>query len=405
MDISLLTRLIANLLQVGVLTFRDEAAESEETAETLRAFEEANCFSPALQPLFTAEGLRLMLADVKPNIFYETESRLHVSLLLFRTEDTVFLVGPYAKDIYRNRPVQEAFAEKHLNYSMVYAFRLYYTALPLLVTETVTHAVMGILHAVDPETPDYTLRLLQDFTGESTPAGRMPEEAKLQDVYQRYRFENAFLSAIRNGETDTALRMFDRMSGNYYERYRELLTTEIYRDPRVSNAILRALIRKAAEEGGLSVITIDTVTQRQAQLSGRAGTRQEQAGYLRQMIRDLTDGVRASKLRSEGCSPETKQILEYLQFHYAEPVTIEALCGRTGYSRAHISARFKEDTGRTILQYLAELRCGKAADLLTHTSLPVADISATVGYPDGNYFVKVFKKQMGKTPSEWRREK
>ena len=53
-------------------------------------------------------------------------------------------------------------------------------------------------------------------------------------------------------------------------------------------------------------------------------------------------------------------------------------------------------------QFIAELRCRQAAEMLRETNLPIQEISSYVGYTDNNYFVKVFKKVMGNTPSEYR---
>ena len=56
----------------------------------------------------------------------------------------------------------------------------------------------------------------------------------------------------------------------------------------------------------------------------------------------------------------------------------------------------------TVSDYLQKLRCEQASRLLRQTNTPVSEISAYVGYPDNNYFVKVFKKQYGMTPSAYR---
>jgi YesN/AraC family two-component response regulator len=64
---------------------------------------------------------------------------------------------------------------------------------------------------------------------------------------------------------------------------------------------------------------------------------------------------------------------------------------------------FKKETGWTMTEYIALMRCKKAARLLKKTDLPVQEISSYVGYSDNNYFVKVFKKIYDLTPSEYRK--
>lgn len=71
-------------------------------------------------------------------------------------------------------------------------------------------------------------------------------------------------------------------------------------------------------------------------------------------------------------------------------------------SESHPFRTFKKETGMTVTQYIARLRCQNAAELLRNGDDSIQEIAAFVGYLDGNYFVKVFKKWFGVTPSEYR---
>ena len=70
--------------------------------------------------------------------------------------------------------------------------------------------------------------------------------------------------------------------------------------------------------------------------------------------------------------------------------------------RKYLSRLFKKEMGITLTAYIADLRTKKAAELLKTSMLSVAEIAMYVGYPDSNYFVKVFKKRYGMTPSAYR---
>ena len=62
----------------------------------------------------------------------------------------------------------------------------------------------------------------------------------------------------------------------------------------------------------------------------------------------------------------------------------------------------KNETGQTLNQYLTEFRMEKAKALLADPRYKIADISSRVGYSDGNYFGKSFRKYTGLSPSEYR---
>ena len=56
----------------------------------------------------------------------------------------------------------------------------------------------------------------------------------------------------------------------------------------------------------------------------------------------------------------------------------------------------------TCLNYLLNLRMDLAKILLTKTELPISEIGARVGFPDPNYFAKIFRRETGVTPSRFR---
>ena len=71
-------------------------------------------------------------------------------------------------------------------------------------------------------------------------------------------------------------------------------------------------------------------------------------------------------------------------------------------SSSYVCTLFKNDTGMTLNQYLTEYRIGRAKKLLEDPRYKIVDISAKVGYSDGNYFGKIFKRLCGMSPSEYR---
>lgn len=56
--------------------------------------------------------------------------------------------------------------------------------------------------------------------------------------------------------------------------------------------------------------------------------------------------------------------MEYMRVHFADPLTIEAVCAAVGFSKYYLCHGFRELTGCTVLDYLNSLRCDYAAQLL-----------------------------------------
>ena len=99
-----------------------------------------------------------------------------------------------------------------------------------------------------------------------------------------------------------------------------------------------------------------------------------------------------------------RNLVIYIDSNYSKNISLSAIAQESHVSKEHISRLFKNETGVTITEYIATTRCHKAAELLQTTGLSVSEISELVGYSDNNYFVKVFKKYIKMTPSQYKRQ-
>lgn len=100
---------------------------------------------------------------------------------------------------------------------------------------------------------------------------------------------------------------------------------------------------------------------------------------------------------------EFTKIAEYLEQHLSEDITLGKITSEFAINRNKLNALFMEQTSMTCLSYLLNLRMDLAKIMLSKTELPIGEISVRVGYPDPNYFTKVFREKTGKTPSQFRR--
>jgi len=82
--------------------------------------------------------------------------------------------------------------------------------------------------------------------------------------------------------------------------------------------------------------------------------------------------------------------------------TLEQLADVAGMSRASFAERFKKAFGRTAMDFLKELRLGRAARLLETTDLPVKTIAARVGFSSRSHFSRAFKAAMQLDPTAYR---
>ncbi len=93
-------------------------------------------------------------------------------------------------------------------------------------------------------------------------------------------------------------------------------------------------------------------------------------------------------------------IRDYIESHYHASISLDHLASELGLTKGYLCRVFKEHTGATIIGYVNRIRCEKAIGLVEsgHT---VTQAALQVGFNDYNYFSRVFKKTMGKRPSDF----
>ncbi len=96
-----------------------------------------------------------------------------------------------------------------------------------------------------------------------------------------------------------------------------------------------------------------------------------------------------------------KATREYLENHYADDISLEAMAEQVNISPQYFSKLIKKTTGFNFIDWLSMLRVKKAKELLTTTDFTVKEVCFMVGYKDPNYFSRIFKKRIGITPSEF----
>jgi AraC-like DNA-binding protein len=97
-------------------------------------------------------------------------------------------------------------------------------------------------------------------------------------------------------------------------------------------------------------------------------------------------------------------LCNYLKNNYNTDIRVTALSDLLHYSESYISHVFLKYSGKTIHQFVTELRIQEAKILLSDTELSIQEIALTVGYNDANYFTNVFRHHMGMSPRQWRYE-
>lgn len=96
-----------------------------------------------------------------------------------------------------------------------------------------------------------------------------------------------------------------------------------------------------------------------------------------------------------------RDVLEYVQQHHTEAISVAQLAAQFGYSRSRFSYLFHAHLGYTVSEYISALRCQHAAQLLRETDMAVSDVAMAVGFESLRTFYRTFKNQYDMTPNQY----
>lgn len=99
-----------------------------------------------------------------------------------------------------------------------------------------------------------------------------------------------------------------------------------------------------------------------------------------------------------------RQATHYLEEHLEDNITINQLAEWCGRSRSYIYRTFMKDIGQGPMEYYTHLKINNACLLLIHTRMSIRQISEKFNFSDSQYFARTFRKVMGTTPTEYRKQ-
>lgn len=118
------------------------------------------------------------------------------------------------------------------------------------------------------------------------------------------------------------------------------------------------------------------------------------------ILSELADKIQDHR-RSEidGIIPE---VLKYLNNNYYKNITLDDAAKNVNLSYYYFSKLFKDEVGKSFIDYLTELRIEKSMKFLENSKLSIKEVCHRIGYNDPNYYCKIFKKVTGMTPTEYK---
>ncbi len=230
-------------------------------------------------------------------------------------------------------------------------------------------------------------------TTEAISIERIEENKK---IIFRYESFVPFLEALSKGDFQKCLELI--MASPQY-KIGDHFSEDRFKNEKVKAIYYASIFSFICTGSGVSPISADQLFCRFIRKITSLKTTEQVTQANFDMLRSFCDLVQQE---SQQHSQTVKRILYYLSLHVNVPLNMDDLSEAIQLPRSKCESIFKKECGLSILKYHQEMRLNRAAELLLDRALSISQVALQAGFPDQNYFSRVFKKAYGYTPRYYR---
>lgn len=228
----------------------------------------------------------------------------------------------------------------------------------------------------------------------ATQEGMNPDNIK--SVEDRYAFENLMLESVRKCDSQTAIYAYKKLAQSGIKPR----STDPLRNLKNYSVVLNSHLRKVMEKSGVHPFYVDDVSGDFAVAIEQCTNNVQLFDLAVKMIKSYCQQIYEHKIA--GFSSTIQKCILYIDFHFAEYLSLQVVANELYINASHLSAQFKKETGITLTSYINRTRIEHSLPLLLEKSRSIESIANECGFGDMNYFARVFKKITGVTPTEYR---
>ncbi len=358
----------------------------------------------------TAATFSDMFPDMKENTVYKFTDMLMCSyyfLLLPKSERPLVLaIGPYLKEELSHTRMLERAESLNLDPRRIGSLDYYLGNTPLIQDESHIFAVIGTFaNRIWGGPQNYTVADIKgdapspfqsfDFKNDDGQAENSTA-FNMRIMEQRYAYENELMSAVSGGLTHKA----ELLLTNFSEMTFEKRNSDPLRNIKNYFIIMNTLLRKAAENGGVHPIYIDSVSADYAKKIEELTSVEHTGKFMVEIFRAYCTLVKNHSISKY--SPAVQKTIVAVDADLTADLSLKAMAELNNISAGYLSTLFKKETGLTLTEFVNKRRMKMAKKLLTTTNLQIQTVAGHCGIMDVQYFTKLFKRYEGKTPKEFR---
>ena len=345
----------------------------------------------------------------KDNVIYRINSICMYRYLFFRLPDTdepqFMLIGPYVLTGISQKMVLETAEYISLPEEHYHRLQQFLIGLPRIYDESVLLSMLNVFGeriwgSIDNfRLQDENSRITVDFSAE----GYVQYDEEYEEPQQlmklleeRYNEENSLIQAVARGQTHKA----EAFVNGFNIQGIEHRIPDRLRNVKNYMIILNTLLRKAAESADVHPIHIDKLSSEFAHRIEQLTSESGMNTLSREMVRKYCLLVTNHSMKDY--SLLVRKVLTQIDLDLTADLSLKVQAKALGVNASYLSTLFKKETGKTLTEYVNGKRIEYAIFLLNSTQLQIQAIAQYCGISDVNYFTRLFKTAVGKTPKEYR---
>lgn len=355
-----------------------------------------------------SDFLQNSMSEARDQTLYRFYDEYDCNYIFLRlpAQDSYFFIGPYLLMLPPEQRVCQRAAALGLSREQSDYMRMYYTSLPLIDDEnllltmanTFAASLWGSPEQYAMEYVDYAIPdRYEPIPYAFTPGQTEPHALDLSTLERNYESENLLMEAISRGK----LHQVTAVASTVFNNGAQQRLNDSLRDRKNNLVILKTLLRKAAEYGGVHPLHIHRLSSHFSGQIENARTIKESLALQEEMIRSFCLLVKEHSLSQY--SFYVGQTITLVQYDLTADLSLKTTAAQLNVNPSYLSNLFHKECGCTLTEFVNRQRIDRAVLLLSNSKKAVQDIAAECGIQDVNYFIKLFKRQTGLTPNQYRR--
>lgn len=324
-------------------------------------------------------------------------------VLLYLPEGDCLMIGPYSYVKFDEPLVYRLARQFQIPADKMAGFKSYYYSLPVVHQEE--RFVLLILTFADEvygDSDSYTVEFVPTFFDEQMLYGDYSLEEQepadiLLDNEERYRLMSELLAAVKVANARLAIQTMNRFLAKVPgQRFSNPL-----KDAKNWLIVFNTSLRMTAEQAHVHPYYLGKISSKFSFRIDALTNPDYKTRIMHDMIRQYC--LLIQKHAQSDYSQLIQRVMIMIEANLSSDLSLKVVAGELNVNASYLSHLFRKEVGITLTEYVNRTRIEESLACLNSTDLQIQAIGQKVGIYDLAYFTKLFKKQIGMSPSEYRR--